>query len=187
MGLVAVFGWRYASPRRLVLSDPTGEFAGQDRGFFTFDYLLAVAGPRWFPELLVFPIVGLLVGAVIGLAAVPMSASGPGWRKTTISMVGALVTGAVIGLFAALYARQVYPSQLVQKVDDPSFVLTDAWIEANPFLIRGGPRYFEMSPELVYFPLTGALCALTVVLIAEVIRRVILRERRAPRSPHEGL
>lgn len=97
-------------------------------------------------------------------------------------MVGALVTGAVIGLFAALYARRVYPSQLVQKIDDPSFVLTDAWIEANPFLIRGGPRYFDVSPELVYFSLAGALFALVVTLIVEAFRRGISRARRAPRS-----
>lgn len=179
---MAVFGWRYASPRQIVLSDPAGELAGQDGGLsFVFDYLLVVAGPRWFPELLAFPVVGLLIGAVIGLIAMPLSATGPGRRKTTISLVSALVTGSVIGLFAVLYARRVQPTLLIQKVDDPSFALTDAEIEANPLtaVMRGGPSYFDLSPALVYFPVAGALCALFVVLIVAAIRRVIPRDRHA--------
>ncbi len=122
---------------------------------------------------------------MIGLATVPVTASGQGWRQTTVSMVAALATGAVIGLFAALYARRVQPIVLIQNFDDPSFVLTDAWIEAHPMMVSGGPRHFDVSPELVYFPLTGALCALVIVVAFEATRCVISRGR-ASRSPHDG-
>lgn len=174
MGLAAVICWRFASPRQLIdLGHSAGEISGDDSGyFFTFDYLQSVAGPRWFPELLVFPVVGMLTGAVIGLAAVVVPATASAWRTTIVQLVSALLIGAGTGLVVALYARQVQPALLIQPVKDPSFVPTDTDI-GSLSAIRGAPPYFDMSPELVYFPLAGALCAAIVRVILESARRMI--------------
>ncbi|MFI8774894.1 hypothetical protein ACIGKQ_22415 [Gordonia sp. NPDC062954] len=174
VGLAAVIGWRYASPRQFIdFGYSAREISGHDSGyFFTFDYLQSVAGPRWFPELLVLPLVGVLIGAVMGLAALVVPAPVSGWRTTAVQVVSALLIGAGMGLVVALYARQVQPALLIQPVKDPSFVPTDTDI-GSLSAVRGAPPYLDMSPELVYFPLVGAFCAAIVRIILESIRRMI--------------
>ena len=67
IGVLGVLGWRYATRRLVVIDNPPTVKPG-DKGFmFTFDSLEYVAGPPWWPGLLLLPAVGVLVGTAAGL------------------------------------------------------------------------------------------------------------------------
>lgn len=175
-----MLGWRYASHRLYIdVSRSAADIGEGHKGYmFTFDYLQTVAGPRWFPELLLFLVAGLVIGAVGGMASMfAVRITARRWCRTVALSTITVVVGAGIGLIAVAYSRSIPPELLILPVTDPSFVLTDAMIAANPTSIYGAPKYVDASPELVYFPLAGPLCAVAISLILEAARRSITRSR----------
>lgn len=174
VGLVAVVGWRYASDR-LIIDVGTQAQEALDNpevvGYFVvFDYLQVVAGPRWFPELLTIPVAATLFGMAIGaLSLLARQTTSATTRILTGAAVAAII-GAGVGLAVTFYARHFLPRLLVEPVTDPSFVLTDAVIAANPSGLHNAPYRLTLSPEVVYFPLLGVLSATIVLLTLEATR-----------------
>lgn len=177
VGLVGILGWRYASDRLIIATGPQAREALNNPDvagyFFVSDYLQVVAGPRWFPELLAIPAAATLFGLLIGGLSLPARHAASATARVVTGAATAAIIGAGVGLAVAFYARNTPPRLLVEPVTDPSFVLTDAIIAANPTGLHDVPYKLSVSPELVYFPLLGALSAVIVLVILNAAHRGI--------------
>ncbi|MCP2196005.1 hypothetical protein LX14_003742 [Williamsia deligens] len=65
VGFAGALGWRYATRRLVVIDNPPTTTPGSKGFMFTFDTVDVVAGPRWWPGLLLLPATGVVVAALM--------------------------------------------------------------------------------------------------------------------------
>lgn len=181
VGLLGAVGWRHGTRRRILLDNPPPMRPGDTGFMFTFDYLQHVAGPRWWPELLVLPAIGATVAVVVGLfywRLRPINRQSAEWLAVALP---AGVAGAAVAATAVLLTYTDQPAVLVRSEQGSSSapLTTD--------LIAGGPWSYELAPVPVWFPAIGIASAVMLSIAMYSAHRAVRRYRRTPDRPdHHG-
>lgn len=171
VGFLGAFGWRYATRRLVVIDNPPTTAPGSKGFMFSFDALIVVAGPRWWPGLLVLPAVGLIAATAVALVCwfALKSTSAP-WAIWVTLVATAVTTGACVAIATLLLTQEDRPAVLARIVEGASAArpnqtpLTDAQWDR------------EWTPVGLWFPVVGILGALLITAVLYGVQRSIHRQ-----------
>ncbi len=157
VGLLGALGWRYATRRLVVIDNPPPTTPGSKGFMFTFDTLNVVAGPRWWPGLLLLPATGIVIATAVGLLCwFTLRSKSAAWATWLTLVTTAVATGAGVAIATLLLTQERRPAVLVRISEKASAVgpsetpLTDGqWARA-------------WTPIGLWFPIVGILSALLV-------------------------
>ncbi|MCZ4558825.1 hypothetical protein O4215_24995 [Rhodococcus maanshanensis] len=138
-----------------------------------FDHFVYLAGPAWMPMALLLPVLGAVVGALIGTFA---SLCGLQWIRNGgsggwLAVPFICVTGLLVGLVVAA-ASVIYPPALL--------VTTSTTPSSDPYPIEGAPLHVDLAPTYLTFPtiglVVGALAAVIVTMLGVRLSRTTVVE-----------
>lgn len=149
LGIAGFLGWRYAAPPEVTLDRP---FPSSNTPYVMFYYDGFVSFPPapFWPICVVMPVLGCLVGGVVGAALAHFGLTLVRDRRDGLPGLTAACAyvGSTVGLTAAVVAR-IHPPRW------PAPVVSDTPIDAPTY-----PTRWDIGPTFLSFPLAGAVIGL---------------------------
>ncbi|MGZ8178237.1 hypothetical protein ACXVUM_09930 [Williamsia sp. SKLECPSW1] len=164
VGVIGAVGWRHGTRRTVFVENLPPANPGDKGVLFTFDHLQHLSGPRWWPELLVLPMTGIVVALTAGLVCTAVRRSAEhrpaDWLGSTVP---AAIAGAAVALAAILLTHIDRPSELVRIVPYSSSAST-----TSSGAITGEPWSHELVPAAIWFPAIGIVTAIALSALLRV-------------------
>ncbi|MCQ4120004.1 hypothetical protein [Rhodococcus tibetensis] len=124
-----------------------------------FDHYVYVSGPAWMPMVVVVPVLGTLVGLLVGVV---VAARGLRWSRQEQGgcWLVAVALGAIglLGGVVTAVAAAVHPPRLL--------VTTSTTASSDLYAIEGAPWHVDLSPIALLFPALGLAVGVALALIA---------------------
>ncbi|GAA1905464.1 hypothetical protein LX12_000571 [Williamsia serinedens] len=179
VGVLGAVGWRYATRRLVVIADPPPTPPGSTGLVFTGP-LNVVAGPQWWPGLLLLPATGIVVATAVGTLvwALLTLRSGP-WATWLTLASAATATGICVAIATLWLTDERRPAVLVRTEEG-----SDAGATTTP--LTEGLWDREWAPIGLWFPVVGILVALVITAALYGIHLLAQRTSRPRFEPRDN-